>query len=224
MPEQAVKPNGPAHPLWKRLRRRFWLRLLRWDPATSFQFAGVLGRLGLIPRHQRLLLQQVDGVYGDWARTRRTQIIREVRRLGFRNTALHDFLAQAGFEGLAPFVRFQNGDRLEELREQKTPAVLIGWHVGPNLAVVSAVVRLGIPTLFLVYGEPPCEMPPGYELCSIAGEADKRILALKRAVNHLRQGGFVFVSMEGRHPGAARTRRPRAADRRAARSLAGPVA
>jgi hypothetical protein len=117
--------------------------------------------------------------------------------LEFRNSALSDLVDCAGIEQAATVVRCCHGERLRQLREQKRSALLISWHVGPGLANVCALYRLGIPTLFVVYDR-PCRLPPGLEVCSTTGGADNRALALKRAISRLRGGGFVYIAMEGR--------------------------
>jgi lauroyl/myristoyl acyltransferase len=117
----------------------------------------------------------------------------------FRSTALHDFVNCAGFERLAPFVRWQNPDVLRQFRVRKRPALLISWHVAtPGYSIVAGLYRLGIPALFLVYKAPPVELPQGFEVCPTSGPPENRAIALKRALNHLKGGGLVFIAMDGR--------------------------
>ena len=181
-----------------RLRRAVYYWLLTKHPASAFQLLGAAARVTdhwSFPQHC-VSPEQVSAVLHWLSDEESLRVSRQIRSLHMKNLALFELLELRGFEALAPIVRIQGEQRLVELHGQNRPAILMGWHVGPEFGVVTALQRLGLRVLYLVLKSPKLQIPPGLDVCDLDGESN-RIIGLKRAVSHLRSGGMVLIAGDG---------------------------
>jgi lauroyl/myristoyl acyltransferase len=205
------------------IRDRAYYWLVQHYPATAFQLLGFVGRM--TDRRSWtthcVSAEEIGALFQDMPRESRARVVAEIRSLHLRRMALQSVVERVGFEPLVPLVRLHGFDQLTALHAKSRPAILLGWHLGAEFAVVSGLYRAGVPTLFIANSQ-GYKLRPGFEVCDTAAdepeiidhsaarsatrprvlsdahEVIRRAHALRRGIAHLRSGGVVLIAADGR--------------------------
>jgi lauroyl/myristoyl acyltransferase len=98
-------------------------------------------------------------------------------------------------------VRCANPKRAQALRDRQGPSILTFWHLGASFMVSIGLQRIGV-TGTVIARNPP---PPWYrrvvsaqtKMVVISNDPRKATMALKMALDELRQGGVVVLALDG---------------------------
>ncbi len=175
-------------------------------PAASFRVSGFIGHLSSVVSPVEGLPEDVEALFGSLPRGHANRTARSSQWLASKNKSVGRLVKRVGFERLAPFVECHGAEHLRALRSSKQPAILISWHVGPFLAIASALYGLGIPTLFVIKRQPR-RLPTNFQVRETGRNALQRSLTLKHALEWLRAGGVVVIAGDGKQ-GSATIERP----------------
>jgi lauroyl/myristoyl acyltransferase len=187
----------------KQRLRRAYVQLLVAHPPTAMQLAGLGGRVTdrWSKPEECIPAQLVGQLFDDKSPRQWATIARRIRAQHLRNRGLEYLCELAGSERLDPFVTIRGAERLQRLHEGRQPAILLLWHVGPHVAALAALQRLGIPVLFLAREWVGFRLPPSFRVLPISGNAAERAFALKHALRWLRDGGLVAIAGDGQDGG-----------------------
>lgn len=99
-----------------------------------------------------------------------------------------------GLGAAGQLVRWTGGsrERLEGLKARRRGALLTTWHAGPTLGIWAGLAMVGMPVLKFQVGD-RFPLPPDWETLDPDEQGGFRAPAMKRALNHLREGGCVIV-------------------------------
>lgn len=125
-------------------------------------------------------------------------IVPEFIRNSLRNMVIRN-LQQAGrMREEAGIVHCHNEDELLELRRRKQPVILMFAHLGPPLAVISGLFRLGLSaTGIRNFGGRPHDFP-GIDIWETKPGSLQTRLFPKKAISDLQAGGMVLLGIDGR--------------------------
>jgi lauroyl/myristoyl acyltransferase len=161
-----------------------------------FALSGMIGRL-TYPFSPDPSAADVGSLLPDLPPRRLRRIAREIRAHTFKNVDLVTVLNHAGLESIFPVVRCRGGDFLREMHARGQPAILISWHIGAHFyTIVAGLHRLGVPAHFLGqdFGK---RLPPGFGILPPGKTLMDRALSVRRALQHLRQGGALVIALDG---------------------------
>ncbi|MBI3735675.1 hypothetical protein HY256_04080, partial [Candidatus Sumerlaeota bacterium] len=122
---------------------------------------------------------------------------RSIRSLEARRRVYDDFESRVPLAALAPLVHWKDEEPLRELARNRQPAILLTWHVGIVVGLRAGLHKLGIEAMILrnMIGEGRNE---GIHLVGVGRMTPAgRAQALKKTLDHLRDGGIVVVNIDG---------------------------
>ena len=120
------------------------------------------------------------------------RVRRQIARTEFRNRAMRRIYETRGAADALARVRVEAGPLLR-LREEGTPVVLAGWHMGPSRANTLALKRLSIPVVFATYSAPAADDGSGLPYFELKSDQFYARF-LKAAIDALRGGAVVGAS------------------------------
>lgn len=165
---------------------------------TRIALAGRVGLWGgaTLRSRYRPSSQEVKAAFGDLSKREIQKIRREVTSLEYRNQALGAMFHKVGLEPLLPLVLVDPGPLFRLLRE-KTPVVIVAWHMGPHRHLMATLRKLNVDALMAV-GRPSAIRADSDRLKVIALQ-DKALAAsfLRQAVDMLGSGGVVAMALDG---------------------------
>ncbi len=131
-------------------------------------------------------------------RSAATSVARQIAAAGCRNRALGRYARRRGLGAVESLVTLTGAERLSQILATKGPAILIVAPQGPRLAATAALHKLGA-TALVVADLPRQPLASwGFEVQAPgASHGQNAAIALKAAVDHLRNGGWVLAGFEG---------------------------
>ncbi|MBW2414660.1 MAG: hypothetical protein JRG76_09155 [Deltaproteobacteria bacterium] len=147
--------------------------------------------------------EEVEAAFGDLSKREVEEIRREVTSLECRNAAVETVFRKHGLEPLLPLVRVDPGP-LFQLLQEKTPVVIVSWHMGPQRQLMATLRQLDIDGLLAV--SKPLALRAESDSLEVVALKDRGLGArfLRRAIDKLRDGGVVAIALDGeqgaRHP------------------------
>lgn len=92
--------------------------------------------------------------------------------------------------------------------KRKQAAVFVCGHTGPLLGVTASFHKAGRPVLFLRAGKPIYSVRKESAIYEISGGPGRHAYVLKKAADHLRDGGFLMIAFDSTYGGAVITDLP----------------
>lgn len=125
-------------------------------------------------------------------------VTREMALCAIRNTCWPQLLSLPGEWHVK--VRCLNPVRAQALRERKGPAIIAFWHHGATHMVSLGLQTIGVPAVvigaFMPGGWFKRTVSPDMKFV-LSGDARQSAVALKMALDRLKQGGAVAVAVDG---------------------------
>jgi lauroyl/myristoyl acyltransferase len=181
-----------------RLTNRLALR----HPRAGIALAGWLGyRFGsAYGRPHRPSAKAVRAVFGDLADREVARIRREAASLELRNQALNALFQAQGLSPLLPLIEVDPGP-LFGLLQEKTPVVVVAWHMGPQRHLMATLRKLEIDAL--VAGAKARSLRAASGRLKVVSLEDTGLGTgfLRLALETLGRGGVVGLAMDGSQGG-----------------------
>lgn len=170
------------------------------SPRLGVRVAGLAGRvlhrLGLYGTKA----PQVEQVFGPLSEDESERLARQISTTALKNRFTSQLVRSLGHERMA---RLITPESLEIIRaiEKQGAGIIALIHVGPVLGIKSSLHLLGIPATVLTLerhhrGETPLEVIAEFEWEKLDASGT-RLRALKSAMDRLRDGGLVFMALDG---------------------------
>lgn len=184
------------------LDARFTNRLALRHPRAGIALAGWLGFWGsaAFAAPHRPSAKTVRAVFGDLSDREIARIRRGGTSLELRNQALNAVFLSQGFAPLLPLIEVDPGPLFGLLRE-KTPVVIVAWHMGPQRHLMATLRKLEIDAL--VAGGKARALRAESDRLQVVSleESGLGMVFLRRALETLERGGVVGLAMDGTHGG-----------------------
>ena len=137
-------------------------------------------------------LSLLPGLVEPWASNRLNKIRRGIIVCHTVERAINAFAGKQGVESISAIVNCHMAET------PSGPAIYAGWHHGSLAGVVAGLHRLGVNLLLISAYSIPIRFPENISVCTTHNSDERTIYALKCAEDHIRSGGSVFVTIDGR--------------------------
>lgn len=175
--------------------RAFVHRLVLQKPALGFFFARIIGSVAYFFTYCFLRSHHLKELFKNCSKTDLNKIALQITVNEYFLKVIQIIGEHSGLDYFADRIKIHNSDYLFHLHKSKHPVIIIVGHIGPDLASLSCLYKLGIPVLALKHiADFNC--PPEIELAETHSNPSKKAFALKRAIDHLKTGGIVFVAFD----------------------------
>lgn len=177
-------------------------RLALHHPRAGIALAGWLGYwLGAAyGAPHRPSAKTVRAVFGELADREVARIRREAASLELRNQALNAVFDAQGLSPLLPLLEVDPGP-LFRLLEDKTPVVVVAWHLGPQRHLMATLRKLEIDALVAGGKARALRAASGRLKVVSLEDAGLGTGFLRLALETLGRGGVVGLAMDGTHGG-----------------------
>lgn len=168
-------------------------------PRTGIALAGRIGRLAgaVLGKRYCPSAEEVRAAFGDLPKREVAEIRREMTSLECRSAAFGTVFRRRGLAPLLPLVRVDPGP-LFELLQQKTPVVIVSWHMGPGRHLMAALHKLDVDAL-VAAGRHRAKRGESdrVEVTPLEGKALGAGF-LRQGIDKLATGGVVAMALDGR--------------------------
>jgi hypothetical protein len=182
-----------AGPSWRGHVRRLYDaaagRLARVNVPRAISLVDAIGRGANLVALHGPALSEVSTLYEWLPEDRLGRIARDICALHLKNRMAIAIVEGGRTADLAKRVRWSSDVARRDVLADRRGLVVVAWHVGAFFGIRAALYHLGSRVLMLR------DLP--------VAEAASRAAALKRAVDHLRDGGLVVSTLDG--PGGTST-------------------
>ncbi len=136
--------------------------------------------------------EQVQALFPHLVPRAAARVAWKIGALEARNRLLVDAIRREGLEPVRRLMRPLS----EAFAALRPPLILGTFHVGAVQALGAAIERLPGPVLVLRLGALYSPRPP-VEILSTEGDDQRRAFSFQRALDHLKEGGFVVLALDG---------------------------